>query len=84
VFETTTCGACHTVAGTSATGDQGPDLTHVASRSLLAAGAILNTPEELAAWVRNPQHVKPGVKMPPTELSAGQLRDLDAYLETLR
>jgi cytochrome c oxidase subunit 2 len=84
VFETTTCGACHTIAGTTATGVVGPDLTHVASRSLLAAGAILNTPQQLAAWVRSPQHVKPGAKMPPTQLSAGQLQDLDAYLETLR
>jgi cytochrome c oxidase subunit 2 len=84
IFETTTCGACHTIAGTSAAGVVGPDLTHVASRSLLAAGAILNTPQQLAAWVRNPQHVKPGAKMPPTQLSTGQLRDLDGYLETLR
>jgi cytochrome c oxidase subunit 2 len=84
VFDTTTCAACHTIAGTPAAGTAGPDLTHVASRSMLAAGAILNTPGELASWVADPQHAKPGAKMPPAQLSPGQLGDLLAYLETLR
>jgi cytochrome c oxidase subunit 2 len=84
VFDTTTCAACHTVAGTPASGDAGPDLTHVAGRRMLAAGAIMNTPSDLGAWVRDPQHIKPGVKMPPTELSPNQLRDLLTYLGTLR
>src|SRR5690606_16974057 len=37
------CGACHTVAGTPATGTLGPDLSHLGSRDTLAAGILSNT-----------------------------------------
>ena len=38
------CAMCHAIAGTSAGGRTAPDLTHVASRSTLAAGTLPNTP----------------------------------------
>ena len=75
---------CHTIAGTPAGSRVGPDLTHLAGRRTIAAGTLANTPENLAGWITNPQAFKPGAKMPPTALSAPDLRALLAYLETLR
>ena len=75
---------CHAVQGTLAGGRFGPDLTHFATRSTLAAGKLPNTPDALARWLAEPQHVKPGSRMPPTGLSDEDLRSLLAYLETLK
>ena len=60
----------------------GPDLTHVASRRTLAAGALENTPENLAAWLHDPDDFKPGSNMPNFKLSDDEVRALVAYLET--
>jgi cytochrome c oxidase subunit 2 len=84
VFMTRTCVMCHAIAGTQAGAGLGPDLTHVASRGTLAAGALANDHGHLAAWILDPQEDKPGVRMPSTALTADELRDLVAYLETLR
>ena len=60
----------------------GPDLTHVASRRTLAAGALENTPENLKAWLHDPDDFKPGSNMPNFKLSDDEVRALVAYLET--
>jgi cytochrome c oxidase subunit 2 len=78
------CGACHTVRGTAAGGEMGPDLTHLMSRGMIAAGAAPNTPGALTGWIADPQAIKPGARMPPTWLSGPQLAEARAYLETLR
>ena len=78
------CVYCHTIRGTNATGRVGPDLTHVASRRTIAAATALNTTGTLAGWVIDPQGIKPGNHMPPTDLSAAELQALLAYLETLK
>lgn len=83
VFLGSSCVYCHSITGTNASGTVGPNLTHVASRTTLAAGTIPNTPAELAAWIENPQSIKPGTQMPGTQLTPAQLRQLVAYLETL-
>jgi cytochrome c oxidase subunit 2 len=77
------CVYCHSISGTNATGTVGPDLTHVASRTTLAAGAIPNTPEELARWIEDPQSIKPGTQMPASGLTPTQLQQLVAYLQSL-
>ena len=77
-----TCASCHALRGTSATGYVGPDLTHLASRRTIGALTIPNTRGNLASWVTDNQHVKPGNQMPNVELGAGQLRALVAYLES--
>lgn len=59
------CGACHTVRGVSETGSIGPDLTHLASRTTIAAGTLPNTREHLMAWIASPDHAKPDARMPP-------------------
>jgi cytochrome c oxidase subunit 2 len=84
VFQDNSCASCHRIRGTPANGDNGPDLTHVASRSTLAAGTIANTPANLAAWIRDPQHVKPGNRMPDLHLDARDEAALVRYLESLR
>jgi cytochrome c oxidase subunit 2 len=84
VFLSNACASCHTLRGTSARGTVGPDLTHVASRTTLAALTIPNTRGALSGWVRDPQHVKPGNRMPGLDLSDRDFNDVVAYLESLR
>lgn len=84
LFNKLTCGNCHTVAGTSAKADIGPDLTHVASRETLAAGRLKDTPDNLGKWISDPQKYKPGVHMPDFNFTQQQVNDLVAYLETLK
>jgi len=84
IFETTACINCHTVAGTSANGRFGPDLTHLMSRDTIAAGVAANTPQHLRQWILNPDAIKPGSLMPAMQLSDQELDSLTAYLETLR
>ena len=84
VFLSTTCVMCHTITGTIAGGRVGPDLTHLASRSILAAGAIPNARGHLAGWIADPQTIKPGAKMPQNPLPPEDLRDLVDYLEALK
>ncbi len=78
------CARCHTVRGTPAGGNLGPDLTHVAGRRTLAAGLLPNTPGHLAGWIANPQALKPGVRMPRVPMSAEELQRIRHYLGTLR
>jgi cytochrome c oxidase subunit 2 len=84
VFLATTCAVCHTVRGTDAAATAGPDLTHLASRRMIAAGTLPNDARSLKRWIRDPQAVKPGANMPPSELPDVDLDALVAWLETLR
>jgi cytochrome c oxidase subunit II len=78
------CGLCHQVRGTLAGALSAPDLTHIASRRTLAAGTLLNNPGNLSGWIEDPQAVKPESLMPNQFLSAQDLADVRAYLETLQ
>ena len=84
VFLTGPCVLCHTIRGTIAHSRFGPDLTHVASRRTLAAGTVPNTRGYLAGWILDPHNLKPGVRMPPTNLRTEDLSPLLSYLETLK
>ncbi len=84
VFMGAQCGSCHMIRGTPAQATVGPDLSHLASRTSLAALTIPNTPTQLAAWLRNPQAIKPGDRMPDLGLSSGQVSSLVAYLDSLK
>jgi cytochrome c oxidase subunit 2 len=84
VFMTQQCASCHTIRGTPANGRIGPDLTHVASRKTLAALTIANTRQDLQDWIRNPQRIKPGNKMPALGLSTSQIKAVADYLAGLR
>jgi cytochrome c oxidase subunit 2 len=84
VFESTACVNCHTVSGTSAKGQFGPDLTHLMRRDTIASGAAPNTHQMLRLWIKNPDAIKPASKMPAMGLNDRDLDELTAYLETLR
>lgn len=81
VFESASCASCHTVQGSSAHGEVGPDLSHLADRTTLGAGTLPNTTGNLAGWIANSQSVKPGNLMPPQPLSPDDLRAVVAFLE---
>jgi cytochrome c oxidase subunit 2 len=78
------CSSCHGIRGTSATAHVGPDLTHVGSRTSLAALTIPNSPDRMREWLRDTQHVKPGSLMPQVDLTSAQVDELATYLESLR
>jgi cytochrome c oxidase subunit 2 len=85
LFQTSTCINCHAIRGvTGADARVAPDLTHVASRRQLGAGIVENTPANMRGWLKNPQHIKPGVFMPDFNFTDQELDQLGAYLETLR
>jgi cytochrome c oxidase subunit II len=84
VFGSLACVNCHTVRGTRAVGKFGPDLTHLMSRQTLAAGVLINNPENLRAWVDDPQHAKPGCLMPSMKLTDPELGRVLTYLQSLK
>ena len=84
VFEATACVNCHTVSGTNAHGKFGPDLTHLMSRTTIAAGAAQNTRENLRQWVKDPDTIKPGALMPAMQMNEQDLDAVTDYLLSLR
>ncbi len=84
VFHDEACGNCHAITGRGFDGHVAPDLTHLATRSTLGAGAANDSPGELTAWLRDPQSIKPGSHMPDFNLTDAKVSDLAAYLEELR
>lgn len=84
IFLSRTCVLCHAIQGTPAGGMIGPELTHIASRSTIAAGSLPNTRGYLAGWIADPQQIKPGTHMPPNALPPDELQSLLDYLESLK
>jgi cytochrome c oxidase subunit 2 len=84
VFLSSSCVMCHAINGTTAGSNIGPNLTHVASRNMIAAATLQNTREHLQQWVTNSQAIKPGNKMPQNELATADLEALLDYLQSLR
>jgi cytochrome c1 len=80
------CVGCHTIPGVpGATGQVGPNLAGVASRTKIAGGAVNNTgPDDLKKWVLNPPAEKPGTLMPNVGLTDDEANKIVAYLETLK
>jgi cytochrome c oxidase subunit II len=85
LFGSAGCAACHRIAGTSANGLAGPDLSFVGARRTLGAGILPNNRGTLIGWIGNSQAIKPGNRMPPyTMLGSNELKALAAYLESLK
>ena len=78
------CAGCHAVRGTDAAGAQAPDLTHLGSRRLIAAGQLPNTAADRLDWIQHAQRIKPDSMMPSMALSASDASALSAYLATLQ
>ena len=84
IFLTTTCVMCHAINGTPAGSNIGPNLTHVGSRTMIAAATLVNTREHLAQWIKDPQSFKVGTKMPQNNLSDADLQAVVDYLQSLK
>jgi cytochrome c2 len=77
------CGSCHIVPGIRpADGLVGPPLDHMGKRAFIA-GLLRNTPENMVAWLRDPQAFVAGNAMPDVGLSEEEATDIAAYLDTL-
>lgn len=84
LFEQGTCGSCHSIDGTDADGQIGPDLTHLASRETILAGRLKNTRQNLRRWLSNPDKIKPDAHMPKFIFSDKEVNALVAYLGGLK
>jgi cytochrome c oxidase subunit 2 len=84
VFLSKACVMCHQVRGTTAGGRVAPELTHIGSRQTIAAGTLPLTRGSLAAWIADPQAIKPGANMPRVDLDADELNAVVSYLEGLK
>jgi cytochrome c oxidase subunit 2 len=78
------CAGCHAIRGTDAQGAQAPDLTHLNSRRLIAAGTLSNTAQNQVTWITEAQRVKPDSLMPSIALKRDEAASLSAYLATLK
>jgi len=89
VFISAGCIFCHTVRGLEdkeidrSSVDLGPDLTHISSRLTIAGASLTQNRGNLAGWIIDAQHVKPGSLMPNIYINSEDLQALLAYLETL-
>jgi cytochrome c oxidase subunit 2 len=85
LFVAAGCGACHAVRGTAAAGTIGPDLTHLGSRRSVGIDTAKMSEDNVARFIRDGQHVKPGNLMPPFRVFAPpDLAAVSAYLTGLR
>jgi cytochrome c oxidase subunit 2 len=84
VFLSHACVMCHTIRGTPAGARLGPDLTHLKSRSTIAAATLPNDRGHLGGWISNPHSIKQGVRMPANPLAPDELNSLLGYLESLQ
>ncbi|WP_143749562.1 c-type cytochrome, partial [Caballeronia arvi] len=78
------CAGCHAVRGTSAAGALAPDLTHLNSRRLIAAGTLSNSPTHQLDWIEHAQRIKPDAWMPSMTLTRAEAENLAAFLATLQ
>lgn len=94
------CLGCHVIRGNPMmVGQIGPNLTHVGSRTTIAAGIYPNDTRHLARWIKNARLMKPGVIMPTLGkgqfdpvtkatmalgLTDEQIADIVAYLQALK
>jgi cytochrome c oxidase subunit 2 len=100
-YSVSACIACHAIKGNpSSAGVVGPNLTHVGTRTTIAAGLFPNDARHMARWLKNARAMKPGSQMPTLgqgetdpitgqKVTAGgltdqEIADITAYLASLR
>ena len=66
-----------------ARGNVGPPLDGIARR-VYVGGVLLNTPENLVRWIRDPQAVDSLTAMPDLGVSEREATDIASFLYTLR
>ncbi len=84
LFRQFTCANCHVIGMQTPGPKAAPDLTHLASRDMLAGELLANTPDNLKRWLVDPQLFKPGCLMPTLRLSEENATALAAYLQALK
>ena len=78
------CTSCHTIPGIKGPkGVVGPPLEKMALRTFIA-GKVQNTPQNMIAWLQNPQAFDPANAMPNLNIKPDDARDITAYLLTLK
>jgi len=78
------CGSCHRIPGVSrADALVGPSLERIASRTYIA-GHLINEPDAMIGWIRDPQHLRSATVMPALGVNEQEARDIAAYLYTLK
>src|SRR4051812_15372116 len=77
------CGGCHVIPGVpGARGRVGPPLDNVTAR-LYIGGVTENKPDNLIAWIQDPQLIDSATAMPRVGVTQREARDIAAYLYTL-
>jgi cytochrome c oxidase subunit 2 len=85
LFRAAGCGGCHAIRGTEAEGTLGPDLTHLGGRRSVGVDTLPMNPANLAQFIADGQHIKPGNRMPPFRIfTAEELNALATYLVGLK
>ena len=85
LFQNKGCTSCHVIDGVSDSAQvAAPNLTHIASRDVIAGASLNFTEDDLKAWLANPPAMKPGSYMPNLHLNSDDIDSLIAYLETLK
>jgi cytochrome c len=78
------CQTCHVIPGvTGADRIVGPPLHGMASRVYIG-GVLINSSDNMIAWLKDPQAFEPRSAMPALGLTDQDARDITAYLYTLR
>jgi cytochrome c len=78
------CKSCHSIPGIrGANALVGPPLGGIASRSYIA-GVLVNRPDNMITWLRNPPAVDNKTAMPNMGVTERDARDISAYLYQLR
>jgi cytochrome c len=78
------CITCHTIPGIAeARGLIGPPLTGFANR-VYVGGVVVNSAENVIAWLRDPPSFSPRTAMPAIGLPENAARDIAACLYTIR
>jgi cytochrome c len=78
------CSSCHTIPGVEgANAHVGPPLDKVGGRVYIA-GVLVNTPENLARWIKDSPGVDPKTAMPNLGVTDADVRDISCYLYTLK
>ena len=83
IITTGICSNCHTLDGTDAKGEIGPNLTHLYSRSTFAGSIIDLNENNIHNWLENTQAIKPGNNMI-VKLDDNEINVLMAYLKLLK
>jgi cytochrome c oxidase subunit 2 len=87
LFATKGCVGCHALGSVGAPPvAMGPSLAGIATRKMIGAGWLLNTDDNLAHWIQNPDQFKEGTLMGPAMANAritdAEARALVAFLRT--